>query len=176
MARRGKLVESRIVGDVIEKKCTVCNEFKAPHDYHKSATGWLGTMSKCKECCKEYYQENREHIINRTKEYEQKNREYVTQRHKEWKYRIKFDLTKEEYSELAKNGCMICGTFENLCVDHDHNTNEVRGILCRSCNGAIGLLQDSVDILLKAAAYLESKQGSIPGIRPSAKSERMETE
>lgn len=163
--------ETRLVGDVIEKKCTKCAEFQPLHNFHQAAHELLGVMSKCKACCKKYYQENREHIINRGMEYERRNKEYVYQRHREWKYRTKFNLGKEEYNELAKNGCMICGTFDVLCVDHDHATNEVRGILCRNCNSGLGIFNDNVELLLKAAAYLESKQGVIPEIRSSAKSE-----
>jgi hypothetical protein len=39
--------------------------------------------------------------------------------------------------------------------DHDHTTNQVRGILCERCNRAIGLLRDDVDVLKNAIKYLE---------------------
>jgi len=41
-----------------------------------------------------------------------------------------------------------------LVVDHDHKTNEVRGLLCHNCNRALGLLQDDVGNLQKAIEYL----------------------
>lgn len=40
------------------------------------------------------------------------------------------------------------------CVDHCHKTGRVRGILCKECNTAIGMLQDSTDFLLAAVDYL----------------------
>lgn len=53
--------------------------------------------------------------------------------------------------------CGICGKFKpnHMCIDHCHDTGEVRGILCRTCNAAIGQLGDSVDMLRSAVKYLE---------------------
>lgn len=55
-------------------------------------------------------------------------------------------------------GCAICGVFpaeRALAVDHDHNTGEVRGLLCFSCNTALGAFHDSVALLEAAIDYLE---------------------
>ena len=54
--------------------------------------------------------------------------------------------------------CAICGGDENgrtLAVDHDHQTGQIRGLLCSKCNVAIGYLSDSLEILKNAFAYLE---------------------
>jgi len=59
------------------------------------------------------------------------------------------------------NRCRICqrefgsgkGTQPNR--DHDHVTGRVRAALCGRCNVGIGYLQDSPDLLLEAAAYLQ---------------------
>ena len=161
----GKRAESRIVDGVAQKKCSKCDEFKALTEYQQMLTGYLGVANKCKVCYKAYYNENREHKLAYQKQYEQENREQVSRTHRAWVLKNKFNLTHEEFSELAKNGCMICGTYDSLCVDHSHVTNEVRGILCKGCNGAIGIFKDDVELLLKAAAYLESKLTSIPPIR-----------
>ena len=164
--------ETRVVGDVIEKKCRICKEFKVLHEFHQAATCSYGVQNKCKECCKQEYIENREIILARQKEYAQENKEIISERNFRNHIKVRYGLSKEKYYELAENGCMICGTFDDLAVDHDHNTNEVRGILCRSCNRGLGCFKDSSDLILKAAAYLEARQGcSIPGIKSSAKSE-----
>ena len=69
-----------------------------------------------------------------------------------------YGLTPGEYDALVvtQNGrCSICGCGdERLCVDHDHVTGIVRGLLCRNCNGGIGLLQDNPDLTEKATTYL----------------------
>jgi hypothetical protein len=50
--------------------------------------------------------------------------------------------------------CKICGKEKRLVVDHCHETGQVRGMLCFSCNTGIGQLGDSVDMLKAAIAYL----------------------
>lgn len=66
---------------------------------------------------------------------------------------------------LGKKECDICGSNgfvmdasrydSGLVVDHCHDTGKVRGMLCHNCNRAIGLLQDSTDLLKTAVNYLE---------------------
>ena len=40
-------------------------------------------------------------------------------------------------------------------VDHNHETNQIRGLLCNKCNRAIGLLKDDPEVLLAASDYLK---------------------
>jgi hypothetical protein len=57
--------------------------------------------------------------------------------------------------------CAICGIDEKeavkqkLYVDHCHTTGNIRELLCHSCNAALGLMKDSIQILTKAIAYLD---------------------
>lgn len=88
--------------------------------------------------------------------------------HRENYLRVRYDLTPEEYESLyiSQDGkCMICqkpekisskksGTRHSLSVDHDHQTGTIRGLLCGSCNRALGLFQDNPEILIRAATYL----------------------
>ncbi len=60
---------------------------------------------------------------------------------------------------LSQNGvCAICGEPPvdgiRLCIDHCHNTNIVRGLLCSRCNVGIGQFDDDLDLLASAASYL----------------------
>lgn len=72
-------------------------------------------------------------------------------------------MTVEQYeAALTQQGgtCAICKTVSNIdgknfCVDHDHTTGKVRGLLCHKCNAALGHFKDSTALLLKAADYLE---------------------
>ncbi len=78
-------------------------------------------------------------------------------------YGISFNDYKEMLNE-QNHKCKICGgsgfkmkEHHNLLlvVDHCHETNKVRGLLCHNCNRGIGLLQDSVSNLASAISYLE---------------------
>ena len=51
--------------------------------------------------------------------------------------------------------CAICGGEEDLCVDHDHQTGVIRGVLCRQDNSTLGLVKDNVKTLNKLREYLE---------------------
>lgn len=77
----------------------------------------------------------------------------------------KLGLTFEEYDEmLAGQGgkCLICDATEGnsighrLAVDHCHKTGLIRGLLCKKCNSALGLLGDSHATVARAAAYLRT--------------------
>lgn len=95
-----------------------------------------------------------------------KERAYAIKYSKRYHYGIAW----EDYrSRLAAVGgrCEICERklhdnsdlrsgkrSDAACVDHDHETGQVRGILCNRCNRAIGLLQERREILERAIAYL----------------------
>ena len=48
-----------------------------------------------------------------------------------------------------------------LSVDHNHDTGEIRGLLCMNCNFGIGNFKDSIEILKEAIKYLERPNGDI---------------
>ncbi len=77
----------------------------------------------------------------------------------------KFGLTPQLMQELLDsqdNRCSICGVGLSLVphsrpiahVDHDHETNEVRSILCHNCNVCLGQAHDSISILEAMIVYL----------------------
>lgn len=69
----------------------------------------------------------------------------------------RYNLTTEEFNklrELQQDKCAICGRIRKLCVDHNHKTKEVRGLLCRKCNSALGYLEDSEKLTLNLLGYI----------------------
>ena len=110
--------------------------------------------SYCSECKKIRYDDFRKSEIGKTK-----NFLYCK------KSRIKrmYGITYEKYQELLKkqNGvCAICGKKpkdgkRGLHIDHDHDKNGVRGILCHSCNTALGLLGEDIIIISNMIQYLK---------------------
>jgi hypothetical protein len=82
---------------------------------------------------------------------------------RERKLKHRYGLTQAQYDEILAEqggGCAICGKTETdstgrpLSVDHNHRTNEVRGLLCGNCNRALGLFQDDITLLRRAITYL----------------------
>jgi hypothetical protein len=80
--------------------------------------------------------------------------------------RRKYGIRIGEFDELMKiqNGvCGICessksldrnGNQARLCVDHDHQTGAVRGLLCSTCNSALGLFKDDARLLTRALMWI----------------------
>jgi hypothetical protein len=72
-------------------------------------------------------------------------------------------ITEEEFWSIyqEQDGCCpVCDKeiqAEESAVDHNHVTGEVRGILCKKCNRALGLLGDSPSTMLRASNYLSSR-------------------
>lgn len=72
----------------------------------------------------------------------------------------KYGLTVGEYSELHRRSrgcCEICRERRPLAIDHCHETNRVRGLLCRSCNCGIGHMRDDRLNLAAAISYLAGR-------------------
>lgn len=83
------------------------------------------------------------------------------QRKHDWKRR--YGITVEQHEAMAEAQgymCAICGRHAietdraHLCVDHDHKTGKVRGLLCAGCNAHLAVLENA-DFIIKATAYLE---------------------
>jgi len=71
-----------------------------------------------------------------------------------------FGISIEEFARMAGaqgNACAICRrTDAKLMVDHDHGTGGVRGLLCYSCNVALGHFRDDPALLESACRYLQA--------------------
>lgn len=82
---------------------------------------------------------------------------------------IYFGVSYEEAERLdtqhrAAQRCDLCGeTATQFHIDHDHQTKQVRGILCQQCNMGLGLFGDSVSRLEDAIRYLKQRAGQVWG-------------
>lgn len=78
--------------------------------------------------------------------------------------RRQYGISMQEFEELLEfqnGGCAICNKpidslRRRMNIDHCHDTNVVRGLLCSGCNTGLGHLGDNIEGLLKAVAYLEN--------------------
>jgi hypothetical protein len=124
------------------KICTVCNEEKPLDEYYNNGRWKQG---KCRLC-----------HIKQSNSVAQKN-------HLKRKYNLSLDKYQAKLVE-QNYCCALCGKTQEeegtaLCVDHDHETGQIRDLLCRVCNRALGLFKDSPKLLRKAAEYLERHNG-----------------
>jgi len=98
-------------------------------------------------------------------EWRKNNREHHLRHRRTSRYKI-YGLNETGFDALmvAQGGnCPGCGTKlladKATNIDHDHATGKVRGLLCMTCNIALGLVKDSVEILLSLGVYLEKHRG-----------------
>jgi hypothetical protein len=68
----------------------------------------------------------------------------------------KYSLSPLEVLKMYETeNCNICSNkMDKKCIDHDHLTGKVRGIVCQNCNIVLGHAKDNVDILNKCIKYL----------------------
>jgi len=166
---------------VATKKCTKCGKQKPLQAFHKNKSTPDGLQIWCRKCkaagTKRAYQKNHTHHRAKQAEWNKANRAHIRNSdrarvakdpdyYRRIQLRCKFGITVEDYDAMyAKQAgvCGICGkpetrkvkgTLCHLAVDHDHETGKIRGLLCSKCNRGIGLLQDDIQLLSKAVAWL----------------------
>lgn len=112
-------------------------------------------------------------VAERCKEWQKLNkRKYLDAQNESRRVRL-FGINRDKYNEMLLSqggGCAICSGPNRggrmLAIDHDHACCPgektcgkcVRGLLCDSCNHAIGKFKDDPDLLIRAARYLNHDQ------------------
>jgi hypothetical protein len=134
------------------KTCGKCLIKKPVTGFHRSVRSRDGFAVWCKECSSA-----------NGKNWRNKNKEKCYEVSRKNQLMRNFRITEREYIELLvkQNGeCAICGASSadaagsKLCVDHDHSTGEIRGLLCRRCNAGLGFFNDDKELVKEAASYM----------------------
>lgn len=139
------------------KTCRECGTDKPLTEYHKAKVNRDGRENRCKGCKKKAAQTPEAMEARRARSYK-----YVLKHH--------YGLTVEDYERLIEeqnNSCACCSdpwdsvvvrqAHARWCVDHNHATGEVRGLLCNACNAMLGQAQDNVDRLAAGIVYLNER-------------------
>lgn len=97
------------------------------------------------------------------------------ERRRKHKLSSNYGISVERYDQMlaAQGGaCAICGVsgpedcrYGVLVIDHDHETGEVRGLLCPTCNSGIGLLGDNLETVQRAVEYLAASSQPQEGVK-----------
>ena len=145
------------------KTCRRCGKIKPLSKFHKDKNRSDGHYAYCKACVAEVqrarYERDHDAIRAYHNDYRAEHRDEFT----DSALRRLYDLSLEDYDlmlEAQSNGCAICGKSpeengKRLFVDHNHDTGDVRGLLCSTCNSGIGMLQDSSELCRRAMLYLK---------------------
>lgn len=168
----------------LSKTCSTCKQQKEIKEFYLNRNKIDGLHNQCKDCKKlsnkKYSLTDNSKIIQ--KRYATSLRGKYNNLQKSLKYnktdkgkntylKRLFNFSLIEYNNLLlkqNNVCAICdcpekiidkrtGNIKRLSVDHCHNTNKVRGLLCQRCNTGIGKFEDNVELITKAATYVLNK-------------------
>lgn len=134
-----------------EKKCSSCKVCKGVEEFQKNSSRPDGLRSSCKVC-----------TSKRWKHYYAKNKDKLNVNRKALHRYYRYGITQEEYDNLVERQdglCACCGRKpDTLHLDHSHETGVVRGLLCPSCNMALGMLGDDIEGVMNALWYLLQTQ------------------
>ncbi|WP_308403651.1 endonuclease VII domain-containing protein [Streptomyces niphimycinicus] len=114
------------------KYCQGCGQTRPRSDWHRKGSAPGGLASRCRDC---KAADSRVGHLRRN-----------------------YGLTEAERDAMiaAQYGlCVICLDAPPIHVDHCHKTGRVRGVLCFSCNAALGQFKDQPDVIRRAATYVE---------------------
>lgn len=134
------------------KECSKCGELLPVEKFcrRKFDSGNWGYTSWCKPCRNE-----------------KSKKDWAEGNIRNSVYKRKFGITLEDYDRMLESQggrCAICGTdtptghgakHGRFSVDHDHETGEVRGLLCHDCNIGLGGFRDNIYFIEKAIYYLD---------------------
>jgi len=136
------------------KLCKMCGKTKSLTDF------WFRNTRRGE--VKRYYSPCKACREKRRKQYRKENPLKI----KNLLLKRDWNITLEEYHEKViqqKGVCAICGKPEKstyrgkprcLAVDHNHQTGELRGLLCNDCNIALGWFHDDIDVIKNSINYL----------------------
>lgn len=135
--------------------CSACGVEKPVEGYRIYGRHNEKRALQCKSCAYEKY-----------KVWKTKNPEKASRSSPEWTFQRRChrrNVTPRQVKDayLEQEGkCAICLDniqLDTCAIDHNHKTNEFRGLLCRKCNSSIAFLKDHPDVVDRAAKYLRER-------------------
>ena len=147
----------KMYAELKQKVCPKCKILKPYSEFHKDRTASNGMCPSCKicKCAMKNGRYRNDHRIRERKDYEHQRG-----------LRRNYGITIERYNEMfttQEGKCQICKKHQDHCkrklaVDHDHETKQIRALLCDNCNLGLGNFRHSKELLNKSIRYLEKFQ------------------
>ena len=134
------------------KNCPICGELKERSEFHKWKSRQDGLTAYCKKCTSKKTKSWRDQNPDKLPTLEQ-NR--ISSRKRSC------GISEKDYAQMLidqDNQCAICKIQIGweAAVDHCHDTNKVRGLLCRNCNLGLGGFKDNIETIRKAILYVKN--------------------
>lgn len=136
----------------------MCSDFdKAVADIRSKGIAPLATSRLKSDCSPERWAAHLEYLKNKRIKHPGAVKGY----NRKYKWKARYGISPEQYEaalEACNYTCQICGEkcSVRLAIDHCHDTQENRGLLCKKCNTGIGMFQHDTWLLENAINYLRT--------------------
>lgn len=135
------------------KRCHSCKLVKPASEFWMDRAVKDGLARRCSECttadAKRWYLAVGKHDPDRLA------------KATAYRYGITLEALKAMLAS-QDNRCAIClqefTKPSSCCVDHEHESQKIRGLLCRTCNVGLGAFKDECLLLERAIGYLRERQ------------------
>ena len=136
--------------------CPICRRRLSPSHFHfRKGKKGPSKQPYCKPCQRHQLQRWRKANVELVKQHNKKSEPQRRRR----THRLSVQAEQQLYSVHGPR-CWVCGAKEEtrrMCIDHDHSTGLVRGLLCMNCNLAIGNFKETPRLMRRGALYVERK-------------------
>jgi hypothetical protein len=150
------------------KNCSKCKQTLAIEEFGIDNSKRDGRSPSCKPCqrirTRAYHASHREKRLADARAWKDRNPDKVKANKRTQTLR-RYGLDEAGFQALldSQDGkCAICRSSDpngrNWSVDHNHDSGEVRAILCGSCNVLIGMAHEDSGVLRAAIHYLDKEQ------------------
>lgn len=135
-------------------KCNRCKKFKDTSEFIIQS----GKSTRCVKCRKDRNEQAKKYYKKRST-LSDKEKNYFKRRNRNASLKRKYNIDIETYEQMLKEQDNLCGICEQslitnsqkgwggkreACVDHNHKSGKVRGILCRGCNLALSMIENKI--------------------------------
>jgi len=147
-------------GRGVPKRCADCRRAAV---LTRSRAAYQRNAEVRRQKSREYAAAHRDELLPKKRAYMRKRNAEQPDLNRIRKLSYKYGLSPEAYADLVEQtgpACPLCNEefrgrgLHKRCVDHDHLTGKVRGLICSACNTAIGYFGDDPQRIEAAIRYL----------------------